>query len=281
MAAALLLVLISAAYLVGASRVRRRWPPARTVAFLAGAAVVAGALVVDGRRSFAAHALQHLLLAMVAPALLALGGPVTLALQASGGAIRRLLLRGLHSRLAALVASPLVAWALFGGSMLALYLTPLYRLSLDNAAMHEALHLHFLLAGSLFFWPVLGVDPVPRRLHHGARLLMVFLTIPFHAVLGMALLGSRPLAPAHSLADHRAGTGVLWAAGDLLGLVAVLVVAAQWMGHDERQATREDRRADAAEAAEAAEEADTADAAGAADAADRLAAGLPAPPGSP
>jgi len=75
---------------------------------------------------------------------------------------------------------------------------------------------------------------------------MVFLTIPFHAVLGMALVGSRPLAPVHTLADHRAGIAVLWAAGDLLGLVAVLVVAAQWMGHEERQAAREDRRADEA-----------------------------------
>lgn len=244
MAAGPLLALALAAYLWAASKVRRRWPAARSAAFLSGGVAVAVALAVDGRRSFATHAAQHLLLGMVAPALFALGAPVTLALQAGGRTFRRGLLRALHSRPAAVVCSPLVAWSLFGGSMVALYLTPLYRLSLDNAVVHEALHVHFLVAGALFFWPVLGVDPVPRRLPHGARLLMVFLTIPFHAVLGMALLGANPLAPEHTLADHRAGTGVLWAAGDLLGLVAVLVVAAQWMGHEERQAAREDRRAD-------------------------------------
>ena len=243
MAAGLVLGLVLAAYLAAGRRVRRRWPTARTASFVAGALVVAAALVVDGRRSFTAHAVQHLLLGMAAPALLALGAPVTLALQASGGGIRRRLLRLLHSPAAKLVCNPVVAWALFGGSMLALYLTPLYRVSLDNGVVHEALHLHFLLAGALFFWPVLGADPVPRRLPYGARLLMVFLTIPFHAVLGMTLLASEPLAPAHTLADHRAGTGALWAAGDLLGLVAVLVVAAQWMGHEERQGEREDRRA--------------------------------------
>jgi len=107
--------------------------------------------------------MQHLLLGMLAPALLALGAPVTLALQASGGATRRRLLRILHSRPAAVLCSPLVAWALFGGSMLALYLHAFYRISLDNTALHDALHVHFLFAGSLFFWPVLGVDPVPRR----------------------------------------------------------------------------------------------------------------------
>ena len=257
MAAGPLLALVLAGYLFGASRVRRRWPPARTAVFVAGSVVVTAALAVDGRRSFAAHAVQHLFLGMVAPAMFALGAPVTLALQASGGATRRRLLRVLHSRPAAILCSPPVAWALFGGSMLALYLTPLYRLSLDNTVVHEAVHVHFLVAGSLFFWPVLGIDPLPRRLHHGARLLLVFLTIPFHAVLGMALLGAPPLAPEHTLADHRAGTGVLWAAGDLLGLMAVLVVAAQWMGHEERQAARDDRRADDAV---------------------RLAAGRPAPP---
>ncbi|HEX2700887.1 MAG TPA: cytochrome c oxidase assembly protein [Acidimicrobiales bacterium] len=246
MAASPLVAMVLGVYLGGAARVRRRWPPARTVAFASGAVVVAAALLIDGRRSFTAHAGQHLLLGMAAPALFALGAPVTLALQATRGAGRRRLLRVLHSRPAAVLCSPLVVWALFGGSMMAVYLTPLYRLSLDDSLVHELLHVHFLVVGALFFWPVLGVDPLPRRLPHGARLLMVFLTIPFHAVLGIALLGASPLAPGHTVADHRAGTGLLWAAGDLLGLVAVLIVAFQWMGHEERQAAREDRRADEA-----------------------------------
>lgn len=242
MAAGLALGLALVGYVAGVRRVRRSWPAGRTGAFVAGVVVVGVALALDGRRSFAAHAVQHVLLGMAAPALLALGAPVTLALQSVGGSARRRLLRLLHGRMASVLVHPVVAWALFGGTMLALYLTPLYRVSLSNGLVHEAVHLHFLLAGCLFFWPVLGVDPVPRRLPHGARLLMVFLTIPFHAILGLALLGSEPLAPAHSVADHRAGTGALWAAGDLLGLVAVLVVAAQWMHHEERAAVREDRR---------------------------------------
>lgn len=247
-AAGLLLALALGWYVTAARRVRRPWPAARTASFVAGATVVAGSLMVDGERSFTAHAAQHLLVGMVAPALLALAAPVTLALQTLGPTTRRRILGALHSVPAALLGHPLTAWSLFGGSLLALYLTPLYRLSLEHAWLHEALHVHFMAAGALFFWPVLGVDPAPRRLAHGARVLMVFLAIPFHAVLGIALLGSRPLAPEHTLADHRAGTAVLWAGGDLLALLAVLVVAAQWMDHEERQAAREDRRADQAAA---------------------------------
>lgn len=247
MAAGLLLAVAVAVYVRAARRVRRRWPPARTAALVAGAAVVAGALVLDGEARFTTHAAQHLMLGMVAPALFAMAAPVTLALQAGGPATRRRLRRALHSRGASVAAHPLTGWALFGGSMLALYLTPLYRLSLEHEWLHEALHLHFLAAGALFLWPVVGADPVPRRLPHGGRLLVVFLAIPFHAVLGMALLASpEPIAPQHTLRDFRAGAGLLWVAGDLLGLIAALVVAAQWMGHEDRQAAREDRRADGA-----------------------------------
>ena len=244
MAAGLLLGVALAAYVRATGRVRRRWPPGRTAAAVAGVAVVAAALVVDGESRFTAHAAQHLLLGMVAPALLALSAPVTLALQAGRPATRRALRRALHSRAATVAAHPLTGWSLFGGSMLALYLTPLYRLSLEHEWLHEALHVHFLAAGALFLWPVVGADPVPRRLPHGGRLLVVFLAVPFHAVLGMALLASRePIAPQHTLGDFRAGAGLLWIAGDLLGLVAALVVAAQWMAHDDREAAREDRRA--------------------------------------
>lgn len=245
MAAALVLAAALGAYGWGTRRVRRRWPAARTAAMSAGALVVFGSLLLDGEARFTTHATQHLLLGMVAPALFALAAPVTLALQAGGPRTRRRLRRVLHSRAAAVAAHPLTGWSLFGGSMLALYLTPLYRLSLEHEWLHEALHLHFLAAGALFFWPVVGVDPVPRRLPHGGRLLVVFLVVPFHAVLGMALLAARePIAPRHTLADHRAGAGLLWIAGDLLGLVAALVVAAQWMAAEDRQAAREDRRAD-------------------------------------
>ncbi|HVM02757.1 MAG TPA: cytochrome c oxidase assembly protein [Acidimicrobiales bacterium] len=84
MAAGLLLAVAVAAYVGAARRARRRWPPARTASLVAGAAVVAVALALDGEARFTTHAVQHLLLGMVAPALVALAAPVTLALQAGG-----------------------------------------------------------------------------------------------------------------------------------------------------------------------------------------------------
>ena len=86
----------------------------------------------------------------------------------------------------------------------------------------------------------------------------MLLAVPFHAFLGLAVLSmSRPLGGAvygsvgrrwgpSLLADQHSGASLLWAVGDLFGLVAGAVVVAQWVRYDERRQLREDRRLDAA-----------------------------------
>ena len=240
-----------AAYLHGvrSSRTKGRiWPAGRTLAFVLGAAAVAASLLppvatLESRR-FSIHVVQHLLLGMVAPCLFALAAPVTLALTALPRRRRRHLLAVLHSRIVDVVTHPVVAWSVFVASPFVLYFTPLYQTSIDSAVVHELVHVHFLVAGCLFFWPVLGTDVLPRRLARPGRLLMAFLAIPLHAFLGVALLGAAtPVAEVHSLGDQKTGAGLLWALGDLLSLAVVLTVVAQWMGDDDRIAAQEDRRA--------------------------------------
>ncbi len=242
------------AYLVGIRRLRhmgRHWPRARTASFMAGCGVVIVALesglAAYDENYFTFHVGQHLLLSMLGPPLLALGAPITLALQAGSRQTQRRLLRVLHCLPVKVITHPVVAWVLFAGSMFALYFSSLYALSLRNPAVHELVHAHFLVVGMLFFWPVVGLDPTVWRLNHGVRLLYVFVALPFHAFLGIALLsGKEPLFAAHSLGDQHAGAGILWAVGDLLSLATVAVVLTQWKAHEDREALREDRRLDAA-----------------------------------
>lgn len=252
-ASPLLAVAAVALYVAGVRRLRirgRLWSPPRQVAFFAGSAVVAAALLAPdaGDRDFTVHVVQHLALSMVAPPLLALGAPLTLALQAVSHPTRAALLALLHSRAVTVLTHPLLAWVVFAGSLYALYFTPLYRLSTENVWLHALVHVHFLLTGCLFFWPVVGLDVLPRRLPHAARLLMVFLAIPFHGGVGIALVTSSTLvASTHTLADQRLGGAVMWIGGDVIAIVALLVVLAQWMEADRREAEREDRRLVAAE----------------------------------
>jgi putative copper resistance protein D len=231
-------VAAAAVYGRGVSRVRRPWPATRTVAFAAGLVVLLVATqgpVAANDDRFGVHAVQHLLLAMSAPPLLALGAPVTLALQSWSPRNRQRLRRALRHGAIRVTTHPLVALAVFAATPFVLYFTDLYDATLDHAVLHEAVHAVMLVGGVLFFWPVVSLDPIPHRLAHLARVGLVFLAIPFHAFLGIALLTGGD-------ESRRAGGGIIWASGDLLAVVILAVVAAQWMAADEREAAREDRR---------------------------------------
>jgi cytochrome c oxidase assembly factor CtaG len=269
----LILALAAGCYVLGVRRLTARgdaWSAGRTFSFLVlGLGTVALAttsgLATYDTSLFAPHMVQHMLLTMVAPVFLALGAPVTLALRTLPARPRRALLGLLHSRPVAVLTFPLLPWALFLASPFALYFTGWYDATLTSAALHELLHLHFLLVGSLFFWPLLGVDPVPGRVGFPFRMLMVAATLPFHAFLGVAIMSVTPggeglLAAEHYLALHpleqavyqqQLGGGLLWASGDLVGLLFLGVMLTQWMRASEREAAREDRRLDRADAAAA------------------------------
>jgi cytochrome c oxidase assembly factor CtaG len=255
--AALALVGLGAAlYAQGVRRLAargRRWPAARHAAL--AAAVVVGVVATqsgiarhEGDRLWV-HMAQHALLGLVVPLLVVLAAPLTLALQSSPPATRRWLRGALRSRPAHAFAHPVVAWGLFGGGLVALYLTPLLDLSARNDAVHLAVHAHVVASGALFLAVLVGVDPLPGRPPAGARLLVLLVAVPFHAVVGLALLSaSRPIAPdAYPLlSDQRTAAGLFWGTGELFTVVVAAVVARQWWVAEQRAAARDDRRLDLA-----------------------------------
>lgn len=265
------LLAVGVLYLTGVRRLRGRgdgWSRWRTTAFLGGGLGTAAVALLSGLERydttlFGVHMVQHMLLAMVTPVFLALGAPVTLALRTLPPRPRRALLAVLHSRVARVLSFPAIPWVMFIGSPFALYFTGWYPATLDSALLHDHLHLHFVVAGCWFFWPIIGIDPVPGRVSHPFRILMLFATMPFHAFLGVAIMGVKDdgtglLAPDHYLAlvsradavfQQQVGGGLIWASGDLVGLLFLFVAAIQWMQASDREAAREDRRLDRLEAA--------------------------------
>lgn len=242
----------------------RTWPARRTWLFglglLALLAGTQGPLAAADARRFSAHAGQHLLLGMVGPLLVALAAPLTLALQAGGPKTRARLRHLLHGPAGRLLAHPLLGIALFGASLFALYFTPLFALSLRNEVVHAAVHVHFFAAGAIFLWPIVAADPVAARPPHPVRLLAVFLSLPLHTILGLSMVSgdrlladgwyARALGAEAALSDQQLAGGVLWAAGELMGLACAALVVSQWMAADEREAARNDRRLDRLTAAE-------------------------------
>lgn len=265
------LVVAAGLYLYGSVTLRRRgdgWPVWRDVLFVGlGLGTIGYALLgcpaVYDTTLFWTHMLQHMIVAMVSPIFLALGAPVTLALRVLPVRPRRLLTALLHSRFARVVGNPIYAFTLLFGTPFILYFTGVYEATLRNTLLHEWLHVHFLIAGCLFFWPLIGIDPVPGRLPYPLRLLLTFVSLPAHAFLGITVMSStsvlafdyyRDLDRAWGptlLGDQQIGGGILWAAGDIVGIVVLIALFLQWAAADEREAVRQDRRLDRAERAEA------------------------------
>jgi putative membrane protein len=190
---------------------------------------------------------------MISPIFLALGAPVTLALRTLPARPRRGLVALLHSRVARVLAFPLVAYVLFVANPFVLYFTGLYRQTLEHAWLHEWVHAHFILTGCLFFWPLVGLDPLPGRWPYPGRALLMLLSTPFHAVLGLTIMQSRELLggdwyPSLHLswadphADQVLGGGILWAGGEVVSVTMLAVLVVQWMRSSDREAARVDRR---------------------------------------
>jgi len=262
-------VLAVALYLSAVRRLRRRgdsWPIGRTISWLLGWAIfvwaTCGAPGVYGSVLFSTHMLLHMTVSMAAPILMVLAAPITLALRTLAArrddtlGPRELLLGLVHSRFLAVLGNPIVAAAVFFGSLVAFYYSPLFELALRTHTGHVVMTAHFLLAGYLFAWVLVGVDPGPRRWPPSLRLVILFATISFHAFFGVALTtGTTLLAPTYYqglhlpwtvdlLADQRNGGAIAWGVGELPTLILALLVTLAWVRSDAAETTRLDRQAD-------------------------------------
>ena len=261
-------------YLLGVRSLRRRgvvWPWGRTLAFVVAGlglfyVATSSGLAAYDTTLLSVHMVQHMILAMLVPLALALGAPVTLALRTLPAAPRRWLLAVLHSRVVKALSFPPLTFGLFVISPWALYFSGWYRASLESAYVHEMMHVHLVTVGALFFWPLMGIDPVPGRVGYPFRVLLTVMTLPFHAFLGVTLLGQTTLLGGDwyprlhdgpmgawlpdPYVDQNLAGGILWGAGDLVGLVFFGVLFTQWVRSSMKEAKREDRRLDLLEARE-------------------------------
>ncbi|WP_310963137.1 cytochrome c oxidase assembly protein [Nocardioides terrisoli] len=263
------IVWIAGAYVYGVRVIHRRgdrWPVGRTLSFVLGGMGLLYFATSSGLAAYddtllSVHMVQHMLLMMPVPLFLALGAPVTLALRTFRPRPRRWLLWLLHSPLARVLTFAPLTLAVYVLSPWVLYFTGWYDASLRSDLVHELMHVHLVLAGAVFFWPLVGVDPVPGRLAHPFRLLLVFLTLPFHAFLGVTIMSQSTLIGGDwyphlhrtmgwlpdPLADQHLAGGILWGSGDLIGLMFFVVLFVQWVRSAKREAEREDRRLDRVE----------------------------------
>ncbi len=229
----------------------RHWSAKRTVAFLSGLVGIVIALQSPvasfTMEYFQAHVIQHLRLMIIAPPLLVMGAPMTLALQTStrSGKIRLLAL--LNSRPFKVLTHPLPVWLLYYFSMFAFFLTFAINYAMEHMWVMDLVNVGFLFASTLFWWPLVGLDPVPHwQMSHGLRMVSLLIGVPIEAFLALALLSdSRPVASMYTLSSTHAGAAILWVGAELFTFLALIPVFVQWVRSEERKTAREDARMDA------------------------------------
>jgi putative membrane protein len=264
--ASLIVALAGAAllYLLAIGRRHRGWPAWRTCSFLSGLLAMAVALMSGldryAEQLLSVHMTQHLLLALISPALLLCGAPVRLALGSSPAPMRAALAAALSSRPLRTLSNPAIGFVLFAGTMLATHLTGLFELALEDQTAHAFEHAAYFWAGVLLLAPLIAADPLAHPPAPLARFCWLMGAMTVMAVPGALLTfatGVRYpfyLAPARALGrsaladEHLAGV-IMWIGGGVAMFVLALAVAMSAMLAEERRQKRRELHATPGETA--------------------------------
>lgn len=236
-------------YLVTALHVGA-WPALRVASWGLGCLALAVALsprldaAADAR--LAPHMVEHLLIGVVAPALLAAAAPVRLALIALPSPGRRALGRGLrhpvvHTLGRAAVAVPLAIVVFVG-----LHAPFAIDAALRSPALHAGEHALLFYSALLMWIVVLAVDPLPAAPSPVSRLAWLMLVMIAMSVVGAVYSSAaHVLVPGyssipHALGAQRVGGAVMWVGGAALLVPAMIATVFEAMVREEaRQRRRE------------------------------------------
>ena len=217
---------------------------------------------------FFMHQIQHLLLRMLAPMLLAFAWPGAVMTAGTPRALRRVIIAPFASGGALrgaidVLMRPIVVTALFVAALYFWEIPPIHDAALLNEPIHYAMHVSMLLAGLAFWWRIFDrrapVSPfdmendqpwwrlsgpaTPNGLRYGVRLMMLWIGTLSNIVLGaFTALKSQIWYSAYdvigrlfgmtALADEQAGGFVIWMPSSMMCLAGALLVV-HWIALEE------------------------------------------------
>ncbi len=233
-------------YVVGLRRARRAGGravhPVRVAAFVGGLVLLAwslsSALETYAPTLFWVHMVQHLLLIMVVPALLVLGHPLTVLVEATSATSRGRVRAALVSWPVALVTHPLIGLAYYSTVIVATHLTPFMDQMMSRPWLGSAEQALYVSSGYLLLLPLLGNEPIRWSPPQLSRIALFLVAMTPDTVVGIVLmqtdrnlfptmLGDRPSWAPSAVHDINIGGALMWVGGDgLMMCFAVGVVVA-------------------------------------------------------
>ena len=188
---------------------------------------------------FSAHMVQHLLLMLIASALLLLGTP--------GYWIRYLYSLPVLKRILPIVTHPVVTLLTFNFVMWIWHVPALYQAALLDVNIHVMEHMMFLAAGVLMWLPVIHDAPPQHPLSYPGRIVYLFANMISSSILGALFTfatgiaypfyGNASLAFGMSPATDQELAGlIMWVPGGGLFLISILIVFSAWLNAEDRKA---------------------------------------------
>ncbi|MCU1334063.1 MAG: hypothetical protein JWM08_3055 [Candidatus Angelobacter sp.] len=186
------------------------------------------------------HMVQHLLLMAIAPPLVLLGSPVPALLRGLPQDLVQAIVCQLQSsawvrRITTSICHPMFCWFAGTATVIAWHLPSLFALGLHSDGWHEAESASFLVAGFLFWWPVIQPWPSSSRSPGWSVPLYLFLaTLPCDAlsafltfcgrVVYPAYLSATPPFPVSALQDQEWAGVLMWVSITFIYMVPALVL---------------------------------------------------------
>jgi cytochrome c oxidase assembly factor CtaG len=225
----------------------------RTASFIAGLATIVIALnspIHDlAEELLWVHMVQHILLVLVAPPLLALarpwnrmwhGLPLEVRRPAARAVARSPRLAPLR-RTAHLLGGPVPSWLLFNITFVAWHLPVAYDAALRSQPVHLLEHATFFGTALLFWTRVIDSPPWRSALGDVGRAVYVGLTLVVSWILAVVLaLATSPIYEPYAaeagrpggisaLADQHLAAGIMWVPGSIPLTLVILFVVYRWL----------------------------------------------------
>jgi putative copper resistance protein D len=173
----------------------------------------------------------HLMLVMLAPALICVGHPLELLVRASAEPWRTRVSNLLRSGPVSVFFAPPVGLASYAAVIVCSHLTGIMDTVMQSPWAGQLEHLVYLVAGFQFFTLLVGDETIRWQLSTPARWLLLAIAMAVDTFTGVVLLTTTqavamvavPGLTVDPLSDTRAGGAIMWVGGD--GLMVVVMVA--------------------------------------------------------
>ncbi|MDO5032912.1 cytochrome c oxidase assembly protein [Corynebacterium sp.] len=263
-------LVLAGLYLYALWRLKKRglsWSAGRTAWFLLGSlgmtVIMSTGIGLYMPAMYSMHMLVHMILSMAIPLCLVLGAPLTLVMEAfepgkpGQPTIHDAAVALTKSRILRFITHPAVNLLQFIFFLYVLYMDPqLYQFAISEHAGHVIMNWVFLISGYIYYWEVVGPDPLPWRAPTNIRLVVLFASMPLHLFAGVYLMQLQSVLgeefylsldlpwPPELLKDQRVGGGIAWGFGQFPLVVVFGKLFLDWLRDDRATARRHDAKAD-------------------------------------